>query len=408
MTRRAWLGVLLVAGCGDRGAAVAIPDGASAGADGASSPEVAAIAVDGPSPPDAAIVDFDAPAVSDTTGGQAEAQGTFAVEAGGRDFSAVAALVGERAAAAGVTTMGLAIWDASDTKIYEQMLGGFTADTRVAVASASKLVSGLVLFDLVRRGLLGLDSSTGEVLAWPAPNSAINLRQLLSFTSGLPSEAACTLNPLTTLANCAATLATATPLAAPGTEFDYGSTHLLVAAAMAEQVTGLRFAELFALVLQRPLGLPAEVAYFTAPRQAVGQINPLVAGGLRASMNEYHHFLALAFHRGSYAGLDLGTAALFADQAREPYPDVVIGNSPLPAFRYGLAAWLECPTPATGCQVLASPGAFGFTPWFDRATGYYAILGMELESTGSDEGVVAFSVNLQADLQPLIVAALAK
>jgi D-alanyl-D-alanine-carboxypeptidase/D-alanyl-D-alanine-endopeptidase len=65
-----------------------------------------------------------------------------------------------------------------------------------------------------------------------------------------------------------------------------------------------------------------------------------------------------------------------------------------------------CATPETGCSVLASPGAFGFTPWYDRATGYYAILGMELSSTGNDEGVVEFAVNLQQELAPLIAQAL--
>jgi len=73
-------------------------------------------------------------------------------------------------------------------------------------------------------------------------------------------------------------------------------------------------------------------------------------------------------------------------------------------FHYGLAAWLECTPPATSCAVLSSPGAFGFTPWFDRDSGYYAILGMEV--TESQSGVVAFAVNLAQDLKPLIRSAL--
>jgi CubicO group peptidase (beta-lactamase class C family) len=287
------------------------------------------------------------------------------------------------------------------------MLGGFTADTRVAIASASKLVSGLVLLDVVRRGLLSLDATTGDVLGWTGANAAITLRQLLSFTSGLPRETACTSTLLTTLAACAATVATATPVAAPGTLFDYGSTHLLVAGAMAEQASGQHWADLFTQTLRAPLGLPDDVAYYTAPRQSLGLVNPLLAGGLRASMNDYHNFLAIDFHRGTFGGLTIGTPALFDQQAMDPFPDAAIGNSPLP-FRYGLTAWLECATPATGCQQLASPGAFGFTPWLDRDAGYYAILGMELASTGSDDGVVAFAVSLQKDLQPLIVAALGK
>src|SRR5204862_6051686 len=144
-------------------------------------------------------------------------------------------------------------------------------------ASASKMVSGLVLFELIHRGLLSLDSTTGQVLGWTGANAAITLRQLLSFTSGLPREATCTVNPRATLADCAATMAAATPTAAPGTLFDYGSTHLLVAASMAETVTGLAWDDVFAATLRAPLGLPADVTYFTGPRQALGTTNPLVA-----------------------------------------------------------------------------------------------------------------------------------
>jgi hypothetical protein len=86
----------------------------------------------------------------------------------------------------------------------------------------------------------------------------------------------------------------------------------------------------------------------------------------------------------------------------------VIGNSPFANtglnFHYGLAAWLECPPPASNCAVLSSPGAFGFTPWFDRASGYYAILGMEV--TESQSGIVAFAVNLEQSMKPLIRTAL--
>jgi D-alanyl-D-alanine-carboxypeptidase/D-alanyl-D-alanine-endopeptidase len=361
-----------------------------------------AVGLDGPAGMDgAAGVDGAAPAGGD--GGAPEPGGVDAnLDSGGRDFGAIQAILVTRAASAGVADIGLSIWDARDAKVFEHMLGSFTGDTRVAVASASKLVSGLVLFDLIRQGLLGLDSTTGGVLGWSGANAGITLRQLLSFTSGLPREAACTLNPLTTLANCADNLATVALVAQPGIEFDYGSTHLAVAGAMAEQVTGMRWSELFAQTLQAPLGLSSEVAYFTAPRQAVGKINPLIAGGLRASMNEYRHFLAIAFHKGNDASLSIGTPALFDEQARMPYPDAVIGYSPMPSARYGLTCWLECATPESGCQRISSPGAFGFTPWLDRDAGYYAILGMELDSTGNDEGVVAFAVALEQELAPLI------
>jgi CubicO group peptidase (beta-lactamase class C family) len=337
--------------------------------------------------------------------------GSDAGQDAGDRWAAVRAAVEATAADAG-TDLTLVVFDATDARRLEVSVGAFTPDTRVAVASASKLVSGLVLFDVVRRGQLALGSTTGGVLGWTGPQAAITLEHLLSFTSGLPPEAPCTVNPFSTLAACAEAISGLTPLAPPGTRFDYGSTHLQVAARMAEVATGQRWAQLFDATLRTPLGLAPEVAYFTAPRQAVGQQNPLIAGGLRASVNEYAPLLQLAFHRGVLGPLVVGTPALFEAQAMEPFR-VTIGSSPVAAlgydFRYGLTSWLECPTPADGCQVLSSPGAFGFTPWYDRQAGYVAILGMEFTRGpgGADAGVVNFAVGLEQALEPLIREALA-
>jgi serine-type D-Ala-D-Ala carboxypeptidase/endopeptidase len=349
------------------------------------------------------------------SGGQSA--GTGAAGAGGgtvdpEAWQAVTDTVEAAAAAAGVTDMGLLVVDARGQRVYERTWGAFTTGTRVSVASSSKMISGLVIFDVIRRGLLSLDSTTGEVLGWTGPHAAVTVRHLLSFTSGLPRDAQCTHLPSITLADCVDTIETLEPDAAPAEQFDYGSTHLAVAGRMAEVATGKGWNDLFAETLQVPLGLPADVEYFTSPRQMKGKTNPLLAGGMRASMDEYASMLALVFHEGEVEGVTVGTPALFAEQRIEPYPDVIIASSPQQKagydFRYGLTAWLECDTPATGCDVLSSPGAFGFTPWFDRATGYLAILGMELGSTPEGAGVVTFSVDLERTIQPLIVEALAR
>src|SRR4029078_9407549 len=115
----------------------------------------------------------------------------------------------------------------------------------------------------------------------------ITLEQLLSFTSGLPPEAPCTLLTGITLADCAAAISQMDPVAAPGTRFDYGSTHLQVAARMAEVVTGDEWADIFTAQLKTPLAAGTHMTWYTAPRQALGTSNPLIAGGLRATMNEY-------------------------------------------------------------------------------------------------------------------------
>jgi CubicO group peptidase (beta-lactamase class C family) len=148
--------------------------------------------------------------------------------------------------------------------------------------------------------------------------------------------------------------------------------------------------------------------WYTGPRQAQGTSNPLIAGGLRATMNEYARILQLEYNRGVYQGNRLISDALFTAQSTEQFPAAVIGSSPFAnvglEFHYGLASWLECTPPASNCAVQSSPGAFGFTPWVDRDGGYYAMVAMEV--TESQSGIVEFSVRLAQDLKPLIRAAL--
>lgn len=300
--------------------------------------------------------------------------------------------------------MGLAIYDRNGVKVFEQMYGNFSPDQRVPIASASKLVSGAVIFRLLDEGYLTLDSSTGAVLGWPGAEGAVTLRQLLSFTSGLPPENRCTYESTVTLADCVATISQVGLEATPGTQFDYGSVHLAVAGRMAEAVTGQAWNDLFASQLRDPLGLPADLVYYANPLKGTGTDNPLLAGGLRMSMNEYEHVLHFVFDKGVWQGSALLAPAIFDTQTIDPYPDAVIGKSPSGSFRYGLTAWLECSTPQTGCPVISSPGAFGFTPWLDRATGYYAILGMFDSNNSQDH----FGARLEQQLEPLIIDALAQ
>jgi serine-type D-Ala-D-Ala carboxypeptidase/endopeptidase len=310
-----------------------------------------------------------------------------------------------------VPGLGLVVYDANDEKVYEQMFGDFSPDRRVPIASASKLVSGLVLFHLVDEGRLSLDATTGEILGWVGPKSRITLRHLLSFTSGLPAQHPCISNPNITLAECVDRVAFRGLAALPGRQLEYGPVHLTVAGRMAEIVTGKPWNTLFRETLGAPLGIPRDVRYYTLPRPGIGTTNPRVAAGLQASMNEYAPLLAVAFHEGTYRGHTFASRALFQEQATEPFPYATIAYSPfadigLP-YRYGLASWLECPPPARACKVLSSPGAWGFTPWFDRDAGYYALIGTFLDSSG-EAGIVDFTVELAQELKSSIRTALGR
>jgi CubicO group peptidase (beta-lactamase class C family) len=302
--------------------------------------------------------------------------------------------------------MGLAVYDDRGNKVFERMYGDFSADRRVAIASASKLVSGVTLFRLIDAGYLSLDSTTAEILGWSGPNGAITLRHLLSFTSGLEPEHSCTYQPDITLADCVELISQRELVAPPGSRFDYGSTHLHVAGLMAQTVVGSDWNDIFDEQIRKPLQLAPEFAYYAAPRQALDArpINPLLAGGMRASMNDYERVLHFVFDKGRWQGSQLLASSIFDTQAIAPYPDAVIGSSPSGLnVRYGLTAWLECNTPTTGCASISSPGAFGFTPWLDRSAGYYAILGMQLDDLQANRGI---GPEIQRTLKPLIADAI--
>jgi len=329
-------------------------------------------------------------------------------------FAAVDAAAKAAFDTAAIRGMGVSIYTRDGTKVFERMYGDFSADRRVAIASASKMISGVVLFRLIDRGYLSLDSTTGEVLGWSGPQASITLRHLLSFTSGLPPENSCVFRPDMSLADCVDIISRLDPMGAPGTRFAYGSVHLHVAARMAEVRVGSAWNAIFAAELVQPLGLPADLRYYTFPVQKTGSDNPLIAGGLQTTMNEYARLLQFIYDKGKWQGSALLAETLFDQQAMEPYPSVVIVGSPMQdagsPYRYGLTAWLECLTPAAGCATISSPGAFGFTPWLDRENGYFAIVGMQvtdgIEMEGEDTRPGRFSAGLQQQLKPLIVTAL--
>jgi len=317
-------------------------------------------------------------------------------------FAAVNASASAAFEAEGIEGMGLAIYSREGVKVFEQMYGEFEPNRRVPIASASKIVSGVTIFRLIDAGQLSLDSTTGETLGWTSDKGAITLRQLLSFTSGLPPENRCTYRSELTLEDCVNEIAEVGLMTEPATEFDYGSTHLSVAGRMAEVVTGKAWSEIFAEQTLSTLGLPSDIAYISNPLRPAPTANPLLAGGLIVSMNDYEPLLHMIFDKGQWQGRQLITSQLFDEQAREPYPGVTVGQSPWSERRYGLTAWLECDTPATGCTSISSPGAFGFTPFIDRDAGYYAILGMNYLNNSAS----GFGARTEQQLKPLIAAAM--
>src|SRR5215467_8590184 len=67
----------------------------------------------------------------------------------GDAFAAVDSAASAAFESEGIPGMGLAIYNRDGVKVFEHMYGTFSSDTRVPIASASKLVSGVTLFRLM-------------------------------------------------------------------------------------------------------------------------------------------------------------------------------------------------------------------------------------------------------------------
>jgi D-alanyl-D-alanine-carboxypeptidase/D-alanyl-D-alanine-endopeptidase len=298
------------------------------------------------------------------------------------DWTTVDATLAARPAAVGVPGVALHV-ARHGSVVYQKAFGTYTADTVVRLASGSKWLSAAAIMTLVDDGSLDLDAPISAYLpVFTGPKAAITLRQLLSFTSGLQEEPTCAGRATVTLQQCAAEIAVLPLAAQPGAQYRYGNGHLVVAAAIAESVSGTPFTTLFWDRLSVPLGAPSTVM--------TGGANPNPAGNARSTMRDYARFVRMLWNGGEIDG----TRILSADAVAEMQQDqtngapIVVASGIRKALgsRYGLGSWYDVLDPATGAYEVSSPGAFGFHPWIDRERDVYGVYVIEAPNEVSAGG----------------------
>lgn len=301
--------------------------------------------------------------------------------------------------------------------VYSQAFGGFTNQTYGPVASASKLVSATVLLRLVDQGLLSLDTQAKTYLKdrsgnpWAGNMGEIRLRHLLSFTSGISGEVASSEDTSITLDEAVKRIhdSQVSVASTPGSTFYYGSTHLRIAARMAELATGKPWRQLFDEQLRVPLGWAALSTYG-------GGTNPNPAGSLACTGLEYTRFLMLQLRQGLDGSTRLLPQATIQQQRQDAFgASTGIVYSPYEAvlgrqYHYGFGIWLEtangqAPSLTNPVNRWSSTGKFGWAPWV-AADGAYAALIMTQQADLPTSFVP--SETLKAQLDPLIRAALAQ
>ena len=270
---------------------------------------------------------------------------------------------------------------------FSHSKGDSSPEKVYALASASKLLTAILSLKLVEAGVWSLEDQPQDYLSfWSTdpmdPLSQITLEQLLSFTSGFSGGTG--LSPLdpgipcveeadTTLSACAQEIAEEWMSYTPGSTFYYGPAHMQVAAAMAVALTGKRLNALFREHLTDPLGLTS--VFFIHPSLD----NPRAGGAGTASAVDYAAILT-ALAKGELLS-PASLALLTQDHTAEPVVMATGGgvNGLGQGWHYALGCWRECQASAydescEGDGVISSPGAFGFYPFFNTATGVWGLI----------------------------------
>ncbi len=261
--------------------------------------------------------------------------------------------------------------------LYQQAFGGYTLQQRVAIASASKWLSGAVIARLVDRQVMRWDDTIGQYLPnAPADKRAITLRQLFSHTSGLPgSETGC-LGDATLVYQFCVDQILAAPLAyAPGTRFSYGGYSMHVAGRLAEIATGQRWDQIFRNEVATPLGMTqTDYAFASAAPGYVEVSNPRISGGARSTLQDFGRLAQAFVQRGQFNGQTWLSSGLVDQLVEDQTRGATILSTPFEeAQGYGIGLWRERLDANGKTTMASSPGAFGFYPVFDREAGYAGV-----------------------------------
>lgn len=318
------------------------------------------------------------------------------------DFSAV------RAAVDGfeVENMAVLIGD-GDGIIFKHEKGDFRTNNSIAIASASKLVTGLAVWSLVESGEVSLLSRPADLLEFWAdtqgdPRSGVTLEQLLSFTSGFndpPVGPSCAGDGRLPLEDCINALYTRGTQTQPASTFAYGPNHMQIAALMTREAVGTDLKDTMRDLLFEPFELSIQTGFDAARGD-----NPRYSGDLISTAEDYAKLLVGLLGGQLLTDREGFLADRTSDAAFPALSDSLAGEHG--RWHYGFGFWLECQGAAfsddcANQPTISSPGAFGFTPWIDFKREYWAIIAME-EAFTFRFNPFERSIALEQELQAII------
>jgi len=254
----------------------------------------------------------------------------------------------------------------------EGFYGDYGRETVVPIASATKLLSAIVVMTCVERDGLDLDAPVSSYLPeFIGTKGTMTVRQMFSHSSGLPGNSAFVFDPTITLEQAVTRIAIFTPLeATPGTDFCYSQVGMHVAGRVCEVVSGVDWDTLFLERVALPLGMTStdyDGLYETT--------NPLIAGGAQSNLRDFARAIRMLIDGGEYRGtrvLDQGSIDQMFTNLTDGLP-VRCTPSSTAGLDYGLGVWVQ--ERSDGTMRVESPGAFAYTPWIELDASGSSILG---------------------------------
>lgn len=261
--------------------------------------------------------------------------------------------------------------------LAEHYFGAYDVDTVVPVASASKLLAGVRVLQVVERGEAMLEAPVSTWLPqFSGEKGTMTLREMFSHTAGYGGDSAAGVinDDGITLAQAVNLIACCRPLNpgyTVGGQFAYGGVSMHVAGRVAEVVGSGDWEQRWKSEIGAPLGIA------TIDWQGLGAtLNYRIAGGAQANLADYGRLLHMLANGGRGNNRRILRASTVAHLFVDNVGDLPIASAPdnaAPPIRYGIGAWLENEPGHDEATFLHSLGAFGFFPWVDRLRGLYGI-----------------------------------
>src|SRR5437660_11138138 len=210
--------------------------------------------------------------------------------------------------------------------VFEHYASGGGADLRCKIFSGTKSFWGIAALCVVRDGLVSLDDRVADTIAeWKNDprKSQITIRQLLNQTDGI--EPAPHLHSQS-IRDRNATAIQLPLVAAPGSAFAYGPSHLQIFnEVLRRKLNGRSTISYISENVLSPLGLTS------MEFKKDGRGNPLPASGFELSAREWANFGELVLGHGNDHGKQIVPANLLGQ--------ALTGSSANPS--YGLTFWLN-------------------------------------------------------------------